>query len=326
MLLLVVSFLCLGSWANTLKLAGPRWRFELFYFDFAIGALALALIAAFTLGTQGAELSFNDRIAVAGLRSQAWAIGSGFVFGLGNMLLIAAISLAGMAAAYPLVLGLALLVSSFFSIGQANNIVSLAAGLALIFVAVLFGAAALKANRQSPAHAQLSSRGNRSTKALIAGVIAGVIIGISSAISENAFWGDLGLGAYAGTLMFCIGLVIATGLFSPFFMNIAIEGGRLTFASYLKGTGKQHLLGLAGGALWAAGLLCTLLAQSVPAAVAPTLTSVTLWSYGAVLLAIAWGTLAWREFAASRKNGLILIALTAILFAAGLFAVAHVRI
>ena len=127
LLLLIVSLVCLGSWPNFLKLS--KWRFELFYFDFAIGAILLAVVAAMTLGTLGSELSFNDRIAVAGLRSQALAIGGGFIFNIGNMLLVAAISLVGMAASVPLAVSIGLLVTLAVN-WQASNPALLILGIA----------------------------------------------------------------------------------------------------------------------------------------------------------------------------------------------------
>src|SRR5205823_3839948 len=41
--LCVITMLCWGSWANTRKLARKNWRFELFYWDYALGVLLLTL-------------------------------------------------------------------------------------------------------------------------------------------------------------------------------------------------------------------------------------------------------------------------------------------
>jgi glucose uptake protein len=53
-MLCVVTMLCWGSWANTQKLAGQTWRFELFYWDYVLGVLLAAFVFAFTLGSAGA--------------------------------------------------------------------------------------------------------------------------------------------------------------------------------------------------------------------------------------------------------------------------------
>src|SRR5262245_58258945 len=110
LLLSILSMICWGSWANTYKLAGPKWRFELFYFDYAFGVLLAATIAAFTLGSMGLELSFMDNLIVTGKRQIVYGVAAGTVFNLANMLLVASISLAGMAVAFPIGIGLALVI------------------------------------------------------------------------------------------------------------------------------------------------------------------------------------------------------------------------
>jgi len=102
--LTIITMLCWGSWANTFKLS-KNWRFELFYFDYALGVLIAALIAAATFGSMGDELSVMDNIMIAGKRQMAFALGAGIVFNLANMLLVAAISVAGMAVAFPIGIG-----------------------------------------------------------------------------------------------------------------------------------------------------------------------------------------------------------------------------
>src|SRR5579875_142197 len=111
LVLLVLSFFCLGTWVNTFKLTGTHWRFELFSIDFAIGAILLSVIAAFTLGTMGSELAFSDRMLVAGRGAQVFVVAAGFIFNLGNMLLLASISILGIAGAFPLSIGLAIIIA-----------------------------------------------------------------------------------------------------------------------------------------------------------------------------------------------------------------------
>ena len=95
LLVLLLSMICWGSWANTQKMTG-KWRFELFYFDYAFGVLLTAVIIAFTLGTMGFDgFSFLDDMMNAGKRYSAMGFGAGVIFNLANMLLVAAISVAG---------------------------------------------------------------------------------------------------------------------------------------------------------------------------------------------------------------------------------------
>ena len=46
-----ITMLCWGSWANTQKLATKDWKFQLFYWDYAIGVVVFSLILAFTMGS-----------------------------------------------------------------------------------------------------------------------------------------------------------------------------------------------------------------------------------------------------------------------------------
>ena len=110
LILLALSLLCWGSWANTLKMAGPKWRFELYCYDFAIGLVAAALLISFTFGSLGLDgFTVVDDLRLAGKRQDAFALVAGGIFTLGNMLLIAVISLAGMSVALPVGLGSALI-------------------------------------------------------------------------------------------------------------------------------------------------------------------------------------------------------------------------
>src|SRR5277367_3713030 len=98
--LLVISLICWGSWANTWKLA-DKWRFELYYYDFALGFALLAVVAAFTAGSfNSSELTFQENFLITGYRNMAYVVAAGLIFNLGNMLLAAAISLSGMAVAF----------------------------------------------------------------------------------------------------------------------------------------------------------------------------------------------------------------------------------
>src|ERR1700688_2791111 len=129
LLLIILSMLCWGSWANTFKLTG-KWRFELFYYDYSVGVLVAAIIAAYTFGSLGNELTFSDNMLVAAKRNMAYAVAGGMVFNLANMLLVAAISVAGLAVAFPVGIGLALVIGVIWNyfLNPQGNPTLLAAG------------------------------------------------------------------------------------------------------------------------------------------------------------------------------------------------------
>jgi len=143
LLLMILSMLCWGSWANTFKLAG-KWRFEIFYYDYSLGVLLAAVIAAYTFGSMGNELSFSDNLIIASKRNMVWAVAGGVVFNLANMLLVAAISVSGLAVAFPIGIGLALVVGVIWNyiLDPQGNALLLAVGVVLVVGAIIVDALA----------------------------------------------------------------------------------------------------------------------------------------------------------------------------------------
>ena len=108
-ILCVVTMMCWGSWGNTQKLAGKSWRYELFYWDYVIGIVLFSLLIGFTLGSIGSQgRSFVEDLSQVSCSTFAWIIIGGIIFNLSNILLSASISLAGMSVAFPVGVGLAL--------------------------------------------------------------------------------------------------------------------------------------------------------------------------------------------------------------------------
>ncbi len=158
LLLTVISMLCWGSWANTQKLTG-KWRFELYYVDYALGVLVCALIAAFTFGSMNSqEIGVFDTLMMTGKRKMAWAFAGGVVFNLGNMLLVAAISISGLAVAFPISIGLALVIGVIwnYSLNPQGNPLLLFGGASLVVVAIMVDAIAYKSHAARRAERDLS--------------------------------------------------------------------------------------------------------------------------------------------------------------------------
>ena len=330
--LLLVSFICLGSWVITFKLAGKRWRFELFSLDFALGTVLFSSIAAFTLGNIASDLPFNDRILLSSKTAQALVFSAGFIFGLANLLLLGAVSLLGIAGAFPISVGLGLIVQALLNFRSYSS-GTLLAGLALLAVGVLLDAGACRSrdlaasSTKKAANQSSGVKGVRSMKGLIVALIGGVLFGLIYSLAEGGIYGDLGLGPYAGLLFFCAGTLISTLVFSVFFFNVALEGPRLTVRSYFAGRPRQHLFGLAGGALWAIGILAAFLAKAAAAEI-PWQQAITgILPFVSVLLAVLWGALIWKEFsAAPRKAQLSLMGAAALLLGGFLLiGLAHVH-
>jgi glucose uptake protein len=331
LLLIVLSMVCWGSWANAFKLAG-KWRFELFYYDYSLGVLVTAAVAAYTFGSMGSELSFSDNLLIAMRRNMAWAVAAGAVFNLANMLLVAAISVAGMAVAFPVGIGLALVVGvvwNYFSSPQGNPIL-LGAGAAMVIGAIVVDAMAYSAHaRRSKASAgagKTKTQGSSgSLKGIFLSLASGVLMGSFYPLVEMAKGEGVenaGLGPYAVAFLFAIGVFFSTFVFNLYFLNLPVQGEPLSMFSYFQGTLKQHALGILGGVIWCTGAIANLVAASAPKGlqVGPAISSAV--GQGGTILSALWGLLVWREFAGATGNTRLLLGLMLILFLAGLIAVA----
>lgn len=347
LLLTIVSMLCWGSWANTMKLAG-KWRFELYYFDYACGVLLAATVAAFTFGSIESAaavdsdvlaFSFLDNVAVAAKRQMAYAVAGGVVFNLANLLLVAAISVAGLAVAFPVGIGLALIIGVVLNylVKPAGNPTLLFSGSGLVFVAIVACAMAhalhsrnkraqaarttVKAPAGARPVARSAARGPSAVKGIALSLVSGVFMGLFYPLVEMSKLGDIGLGPYAAAFFFAAGVFVSTPVFNLFFMNLPVEGEPVSFRDYLRGSFREHMLGWLGGAIWCTGAVASFVAASAPSRVnvGPAV------SYGigqgATLVSTLWGLLYWKEFAGATGGVMARIALTLILFMAGLTAI-----
>jgi len=302
--LMILSMLCWGSWANTFKLAG-KWRFELFYFDYAFGVMIAAAVAALTVGTLGFDgFSFRDDLLHAGKTQDLYGFLAGVVFNAANMLLVAAISLAGMSVAFPVAIGLALVIGVIASyvIKPQGSPVMLFAGAALVVVAVIINSQAYKLYRLSKLDEQIRSGQVKSTrkvvsiKGVVLSLISGVLMGAFFPLVEKGKETDAGLGPYAIAFLFAVGVLVSTFLFNLFLMNLPITGEPIEIFEYFKGSLRQHGLGLLGGIIWCAGTIASFVAASAEghASVGPAVSYGV--GQGATLISALWGLLIWKEF------------------------------
>ncbi len=341
LLLAILSMICWGSWANTQKLAG-KWRFELFYWDYAFGVLLAATIAAFTFGSLGFDgLEFTDNLLVtAGKRNIAFGFGAGVIFNLGNMLLVAAIAIAGMAVAFPIAIGLALVIGVIgnYILRPHGNPTMLFGGVAIVVAAIVLDAMAYRAisfirsEEAIKAGKVRSLKPKASWKGIVVSIISGVLIGSFYPLIEKGMEGEVGLLPYASGFVFALGIFCSTFAFNIFFMNLPVQGDPVDFRDYFRGTFRQHMMGWLGGAIWTIGTVTNFVVSHATAPVSaasaadPTATGTPLLgpaiSYalgqGATLISALWGLLVWKEFKGGDNTvrGLVLTMLG--LFAVGL--------
>src|SRR5512136_1633041 len=146
-ILCIVTMLCWGSWGNTQKLAGKSWRFELFYWDYVIGIFIFSLLLGFSLGSFGENgRGFMNDISQAESGNILKSILGGVIFNASNILLVAAMAIAGMAVAFPVGVGIALALGVIINyiFAPKGNPILLFAGLAFIVAAIVIDALAYK--------------------------------------------------------------------------------------------------------------------------------------------------------------------------------------
>ena len=315
-----ITMLCWGSWGNTQKLAARSWRYELFYWDYVIGMVLFSLVIAFTLGSFGAEgRPFLADIAQASAQSIGWILLGALVFNVSNILLSASVSMAGMSVAFPLGVGLALVV------GVLNNIIFHPKGtenVALLFVGVALVVAAIVCN--GIASGQVSNEQKdpaQNRKGIILAVLAGLIMSFFSALVYNGV--DLDNFAapaagkctpYTAIVVFSLGVFLSNIVVNTIVMRRPFIGEPVSYRQYFReGDAKTHLVGMLGGAIWCLGTALNYIsAGKAGASVSYAL------GQGAPMIAAIWGVFIWKEFRGAKKNVYALLAAMFCLFIAGL--------
>jgi glucose uptake protein len=320
LLALALTALFWGIWANTLR-ADRKWRFELYAVDFAFGAVAIALILAMTVGNAGTgnSFTFEDNVTVASKRNMATAFGGGVIYCLGNIMLLAGVTLAGMSTALPLGAAMGLLTGvAWTAIGGGPAMPEMVyGGAGAALAAVLMAALAQKA---AEAAAPVKKGMHPGWKGFILSCIGGVILGISLPVVESSRVGDIGLGAYGAAVFMTLGLLAMTPLVDLYFLNLPVQGEVASPGAYFKGTLKQHLLGMVGGGLWAAGTTMFFSSVGGTYAGAPAFLGSEALAFGGAVLGALCGLVIWGEQAGAPKAKLMLLG-TMILLAGGAAAI-----
>ena len=312
-LLCVITMICWGSWANTTKLTTPGWRFELFYWDYGFGVLIATLLLAFTLGSSGSEgRAFLADFQQADTANLASAFLGGVIFNIANILLVAAIAIAGMSVAFPVAIGIALVlgtVVNYIANPQGNPLL-IFGGVALIAIAIVLNARAYK---------KLQTENNVTTKGLIISVVSGLLMGlfykyVAVSMAGNFNVPEAGkLTPYTALVIFGVGVAASSFVFNTIQMKKPFVGTVIPFADYFAGKPKDHLIGIGGGIIWSIGMSLSILASGK----AGPAVSYGL-GQGATVVGAIWGIYIWKEFANAPSGTKPLLNGMLVLYIAGL--------
>jgi glucose uptake protein len=311
--LMTLSMLCWGTWANTQKITG-QWPFELYYFDYTLGLLVCSLIFGLTLGQTdpSSPQSFFMNLRAASPRSLWLAFAGGAVFSVGNILIVAAISVAGMAVAFPIGAGLALVVGAVLNyvVSPAGNPVLIFSGIALVCIAIALDALAYKG---------ISQTGGNAAKGILLSVVGGIGAGLFYPLVAKSLSGPGHLEPYTVYVIFSLGTLASALPMIYLLMRRPITGSLLSWKDYVSGRWSVHAWGIAGGLIWGVGTIANFVASYVPM-IGPA-TSFSMGE-GNTMISALWGVFVWKEFRGASSRVRLYLALMFLFFLVGLTSIA----
>jgi len=319
----VITMLGWGSWANTLKMTTKKWEFPLYYWDYSLGLILTTLIFGFTFGSSGNEgRSFIADLTQANSSALTSAFIGGIVFNLANLLVVAATAIAGLAVAFPIAVGLALVIGVVvnYIATPLGNPYLLFIGLALVVIAILVDTAAYKKLPQE-------KRGDQK-KGIIISIIAGILMGffyrfVAASMTTNFTNPEVGLlTPYSAMFVFTVGIFISNFVFNTWFMYKPVTGAKVGYKDYFKlGSPKMHLIGILGGIIWCTAMEFNLMAsEKAGFAISYGL------GQGATMISAAWGVFVWKEFEGAPKGTNKLLAAMFAFFIVGLSLIVIARL
>jgi glucose uptake protein len=315
--MMITSAICWGSWANTYK-GVKNYRFELFYWDYAIGIFLISLILGHTMGSTGSHgMGIRENIHAATISDALFAMLGGAIFNLANLLLVAAIDMAGLAIAFPVSIGIALVVGVISSYVQQpiGNAALLAGGVVCALIAVVL---------DGKAYGSLASTGRAvSRKSIIVCVVSGVLMGLWAPFMTRTMPHEVNgvtvgtLGPYAAAIFLTLGALLSCFIWNIYFMKHPLVGEPVGFGGFFRAPASAHALGLLGGFIWGTGMVFNLVAASF--------TGVAI-SYAigqsAPMVAALWGVFAWKEFAGAPVKAKLYLFLMFVFYCVGILLVA----
>jgi glucose uptake protein len=311
LLMTILSAACWGSWANTYK--GTRnYRFELFYWDYIIGVLLVCFGLALTLGSTGRlGEDFLTNLHLASRSNYAYALVGGFIFNIANLLLVAGIDIAGLAVAFPIAIGIAVVegVVLSYALQPKGSPVYLSVGVALAIAAILCDA---------KAYGTLLGAGRKvSGKGIVINIVSGLLMGTFPPFVTKALTGGHPLTPYSVASLFSVGAFACCFLVNVYFMRRPLVGDPVSFAGFWSAARRDHAMGILGGIVWGLGTSLNFVAAGfVGVAISYAI------GQSAPMIAALWGVFAWKEFAGAGKKARVYLSLMFVLYLAAVTMIA----
>ena len=312
LLMTIFSTICWGSFANTFK-GARNYRFELYYWDYALGIFLIALLLAFTMGSYaGGPTAFLANLHAADDRNLLYAALGGFIFNIANVLLIAGIEMVGLAVAFPISIGIALVegVVLSYAIQPRGSALLLGAGVLMAVVAVILvgkSYAALRSGAESV-----------STKGVVVCVISGSLMGLFAPLVTRAMTHGHTLTPYTTAVCLTFGALLCCFFFNTILMRRPLVGTPVAAADYLRAPAAYHALGLLGGAIWGLGTVFNFVAASlVGVAISYAI------GQASPMVACLWGVFVWKEFKGANRRARSLLAAMVVCYLLALVLIAR---
>lgn len=311
LLMMIASAICWGSWANTYK-GVKNYRFELFYWDYAIGIFLISLVLAFTMGSTGHDASsFLPNVQSADGKDILSTMVGGAIFNLANLLLVAAIDMAGLAVALPVSIGIALVVGTVLNyiLQPTGNLLFLSTGVACALIAVVL---------DGKAFGSLPGAHTASRKSIVICIVSGVLMGLWSPFTTYGTTRGHALTPYSSCVFLCFGALLSCFLWNIYFMKRPLAGEPVGFAGFFSGPRSGHLLGLFGGIIWGIGTVFNVVAgKATGFAISYAI------GQSAPMVGALWGIFAWNEFKGARSNAKIYLTFMFVFYAFAILLVAR---
>lgn len=313
LLMTITSAICWGSWANTYK-GVKNYRVELFYWDYAIGIFLISLVLAFTMGSTGHDAnSFVNNVQAADASNIVSTLVGGAIFNLANLLLVAAIDMAGLAVALPVSIGIALVVGTLLSyiLQPKGNLLLLATGVACALIAVIF---------DGKAFGSLAAGHKASRLSIIISLVSGILMGLWNPFVAYGATRGHPLSPYSSVVFLTFGALLSCFLWNIYFMRKPLVGEPVGFAGFFTAPASGHLLGLFGGIIWGIGTMFNVVAGK-----SESMSFATSYAIGqsAPMVGALWGIFAWHEFDGATLRGKIYLLMMFVFYALAILLVAR---